>query len=57
MTGFFESGYGGVLRLVGLGGETQIGEDAIAAVNGGFAKLFAVDGDDAFADFSRGFGD
>ena len=57
MAGFFESGDGGVHRAVVFLGEAQIGEDAVVAVDGGLADFFAIDGDDAFADFAGGFGD
>src|SRR5262249_60751180 len=57
MSGLLQGRDGVVLSLVGLGGEPQISKDSIVTVDRGFAKLFAVDRNDAFADFSSGFGD
>ncbi len=57
MTGFFESGDGGILGFVGFGGQAQIGEDTVVAVSLRLGKLFAIHGNDAPADFSGRFGD
>ena len=53
----FESGDGGVLRLIRLGLQTEIREHAIVAVNRRLAERFAVDRDNALADFAGRFGE
>ena len=55
--GFFERRDFGVLRGVGRGFQTKVGEDAIVAINVGRAECFAIDRDDALAQFAGGFGD
>jgi len=57
MPGFFESGDRGIHRAVVFFGEAQIGEDAIVAVDCWLADFFAIDGDDALANLTGGFGD
>ena len=43
--------------LFGFGLQTEVGEDAIVAVDVGLAERFAVDGNDALADLAGGFGE
>ncbi len=57
MAGVFERSDGGVLRLVRLGLQAEVSEDAIVAVDRRLAERFAIDRDDAFADFAGGFGE
>src|SRR5260370_32259800 len=57
MPGFFESSDGGVHGPVVFFGKTKMGEGPVVAVDGGLANFFAVDGNNALADFAGGFGD
>src|SRR5690348_14203700 len=56
MACLFDGGDGGVLRLVWFGGQPKVSENAIVAVELRLCELFTVDGNDALADFSCGFG-
>ena len=45
-----------VLGLVRRGFQAHVGEHAIVSINVGRSDIFAIDWDDAFALFARGFG-
>jgi len=55
--GLLESSDCGILGLVGLRSQAQIGKDAIVAIGRWLGEAFAVNGNKAFADFAGGFGD
>ena len=56
MSGFFESGNRSILGLVGLCRQSQISKESIVAIGCWFGETLAIHGNNAFADFSRGFG-
>ena len=57
MPGFFERGHLGILRRVGRSLEPNVGEDAVVSVHVRRAQFFAIDRDDALAEFAGGFRD
>ena len=57
MSGLFEGVDFEVLICVWRGVEADVNEYAVVAVDIGCGEVFAIDGDDAFADFSGRLGD
>src|SRR6266851_1346140 len=56
LSSLFEGGNRSILGLVGLRRQAQISEHAIVAIGSWLGETLAIHGDDAFANFSGGFG-